>query len=155
MKKNSLYPFAVLVIIIAVLFIFVQQKLSLHAWVGEYSYSESFPAGPPDNPTERYGTVEYLISIFKTNNSYYAEIKNEGNQTNINILACIVGNGDKVELLFDSYLPNNTSGNFKKNDLLLSFSRKGNELFTTWNIIESNTSILDETDQGVYFKKIN
>ncbi len=116
---------------------------SLNTWVGEYTFSEY---APPDQ------NMLYSISIYKEENTYYADIYIDGFQTMERLRAKVSGDNSSVKLIFDSYLPDNQFEIFEEGDILLSFEKSGSELLSYWAGIEP--MVIDNNVSGkVYFQK--
>ena len=109
-------------------------------WYGDY-YFEEF--APPDQ------NMVYNISI--TNDESNVEI--DGFQTMARKKAWVVGNANYIEIVFDGYGDDDMfkSDYYIVGQLLLTFTRKGDEIITTWGRLEP---ILPENNApGLYFKK--
>ena len=121
MKSKTIY---LLILIIAILS--YQNAFSssdLKSWRGDYSFSEFYP---PDI------FMGYMIRIYEDSGDYYAEINIDGFQTMARLKTKVHGNGKSINLIFDSYLPDNMFELYKKGDLLLRLKRKGNGIITEW-----------------------
>ncbi len=116
---------------------------SLDSWVGDYSFNEY---APPDQ------NMFYSIYIFKEGIYHYAEIYIDGFQTMLRLKARVIENGDGIDLLFDSYLPDNLFDIYEKGDHLLSLERSGSKLLTYWALIEPMLSE-NKAAGGAYFEK--
>ncbi|MCL2638148.1 MAG: DUF5991 domain-containing protein [Oscillospiraceae bacterium] len=146
MKSKTL-----LIISIILLFIIVfsgcNADIPLDSWLGSYSLTEFIEGiGSPI-------MMSYEITIYEEDEKYFADIIINGFQTMSRIKATVDGNEESIDLIFDSYLPDNMFEIFEKGDLLLSFSRSGDEIITSRGRIESIW--VDNTEQGIYFKKSN
>lgn len=120
-----------------------RNAVSLETWTGDYTFEEY--ALPDQN-------MFYSISVYKENASYYAEINIDGFQTMERLKAKVVGNETSIDLLFDSYLPDNMIDAYKDGDHLLSLERTGSKLFTKWVEIEPMLPDNNVTS-GEYFEK--
>lgn len=101
-------------------------KNIMDSWIGEYGFNEFAP--PNQN-------MFYSISIDKNKNDYYADITIFGFQTNIRVRAKIVGDENFIKLLFNKYLPDNVYEPYEKGDVLLSFKKSNEEIYTYWGEI--------------------
>ena len=117
--------------------------LPLEAWVGDYSFTEY---APPDQ------NMFYSIYIYKESTSHYADIYIDGFQTMMRLKAEVIENGNRIDLMFDSYLPDNLMDIYEKGDHLLSLEKSGSKLLTYWGEIEPMLSDNIATG-GAYFEK--
>ena len=113
------------------------------SWVGNYSFSEY--ALPNIN-------MFYGIGVFKEQSNYFVNIYIDGFQTITRIKAKVVGDKDKIDLVFDSYLPDNRFETFHTGDILVSFKRADSAILTDWGVLQP---ILKENQAPgkVYFTK--
>ncbi|MDR2889856.1 MAG: DUF5991 domain-containing protein [Lachnospiraceae bacterium] len=153
MKKISVGVCALLVVTICLINANKDQS-ALNDWNGSYRYTEILPAGSSDNPNERYGIIDYNITIYSEDNCYIANIENEGYQTKTNVQAKVIEDENRIDLLFDKYLSGHIWGKYSENELLLSLIREENELYTIWEAIQTNTSLMNNLKIGVYFEKV-
>jgi hypothetical protein len=118
-------------------------------WIGDYYFYEY---APPDQ------NMVYGISITKHPEwqvlSAYIEI--DGFQTEIRQQARVVGNANYIELVCDSYLTGLTdmdvsSNQFSDGEIILTFTRKGNDTYTAWGTLEP--MLPDNSAPGIYFEK--
>ena len=68
--------------------------------------------------------------------------------------AKVCGNEERIELIFEQYSPGDVSSTayFDEGDLLLSFEKEGEKLFTVWG--EMKPALLqNEPDGNIYFVK--
>lgn len=116
---------------------------SLGSWEGDYSFDEY---APPDK------SMFYSMHIYKEGIDYYAEIYIDGFQTMMRMKADAVENGNRLDLFFDSYLPDNFLDIYDEGDYLLSLERSGSKLLTRWAGI---APMLSENNAagGEYFVK--
>lgn len=114
----------------------------MDSWLGNYSFSENVP---PDQ------NMFYGISIEKEADKYYAKLSIDGFQTMTRLKASISGNENAIEMVFESYLPDNVFEPYEKGDILLKLEEKDSKLYTIWGeitpIVESNL------EPGTYFTK--
>lgn len=116
---------------------------SMGSWSGDYSFTEF---APPDQ------NMFYSISIYEEKGSYYADIYIDGFQTMMRLKARASENADRLDLFFDSYLPDNLMEIHDEGDYLLSLEKSGSKLLTHWGGIEPMLSD-NSTDSGEYFDK--
>lgn len=115
---------------------------TLKSWVREYLFSEY---APPDE------NMFYGFSIYKKNNSYYADISIDGFQTMARLQAKVLGDKNSIKLLFDKYLPDNNFEPYKKGDVLLSLKKTNSKIYTYWGKIQP--MLYSNMKSGkVYFK---
>lgn len=130
-RINKIKRFVLLFIITFVLILYSACDINnpnknMDSWIGEYGFNEFAP--PNQN-------MFYSISIDKNKNDYYADISIFGFQTNIRIQAKIVGDENFINLLFNKYLPDNVYEPYEKGDVLLSFKKSDEEIYTYWGEI--------------------
>lgn len=118
---------------------------SLDSWVADYSFSEFVP---PDQ------NMFYSISVFKENDSYYAEINIDGFQTTQRLKAEVEGDENSVKFIFSKYLEDNRFEPYKKGEILLSFEREKSDLNTFWGKITPIDKNNSESG-GIYFESSN
>lgn len=116
----------------------------MNEWLGDYEFFEHYPPNID---------MEYDINIYKENSDYFAKIFIDGFQTTSRIKAKVLSKQDGIELVFESYLPDNDFELYKEGDLLINFKKENSEIYTYWGKIEA---ILPENkDSGkVYFTKL-
>ena len=114
----------------------------IQVWEGVLEFSES---APPDQ------SLSYTIKIYKENNEYYGDISIDGFQTMNRIRTKAVGDKNSVNLVFDTYLPDNVGERYEKGDILLSLERKGQKVYTSWGKLQP---MFQENKQSgeVYFE---
>lgn len=106
-----------------------KQHKNLDSWLGEYSYSETFP----HNSGELSYFVNYTVEIYKQEGKYYAQITGDGWQTCVRCLARVTGNRNKVELTYMGRLSDDiTSIIFDRGETLWRFEREDNDINTVW-----------------------
>ncbi len=116
---------------------------SPESWEGDYSFTEYAPQDQ---------NMFYSIYIYKENESFFAEIYIDGFQTMMRLKARAAENGNRLDLFFDSYLPDNLMDIYEWGDYLLSFEKSGSKLITHWGGIEPMLSESSEAS-GEYFVK--
>ena len=119
----------------------------VHPWVGEYDFFE-FIASPVGSDL----SMGYRITIYEERGVYYAEVIIDGFQTMLRARALVQGNHDSVDLIFNSYLPDNLSERFNQGDILLTFERTGVEVITKWGSIQP--LIPDNEKPGLHFTRL-
>lgn len=117
------------------------QQLSLESWLGDYTFAEF---APPDI------NMFYNISIYKEYDAYRARVSIVGFQTLTRIQANVQGDGSSIAFVFEKYLPQNMYDSYKPGDDLLSFEKKGSQLYTTWGKI--NAILKENQKPGNYFE---
>jgi len=114
----------------------------LQTWEGTLKYSEFVP---PDQ------NMFYTIRIHKENNEYYGDISINGFQTKQRIRTKVVGDKAAINLVFETYLPDNMLETYGEGDILLKLERKDSKVYTTWFCLKP--ILLENNDiQGVYFE---
>lgn len=122
------------------------KNINLDSWVGDYIYTEYI--------SSRDYTKFYEVFISKENNNYSAKIKeyDEGEGVYSSIQAKVDGDANRIDFIFNDYLPDETNTNrpYNAGDVLLSFAKKGADISTHWGkIVPTNDA--NKVD-GVYFK---
>ena len=117
----------------------------LKSWAGEYSFFE-FQHGEIGSPH----MLDYLIDINKYSGSYYATVTIDGWQTMIRARAIVQGDSESIELIFDSFFPDNMHERFSEGDILLTFTRQGDEIITAWGRLQP--MIIDNEKTGIHFE---
>lgn len=158
-SKNKLqYCFGIIVVLVVFICIiigcnnyekFLLKENDLDSWIGVYEFSES--ANEPEGP---FMIMNYEIKIYKEE-YYYADIIIDGQTTLARAKAEIYGNEEWISLTFLEYLPENIIGIYaKKNDVLISFRKDNQEIYTYWGKIEP--MLYDNEESGkIYFQKKN
>lgn len=150
-----------LIILICIAFILSSPKfggkktMGLDFWIGKYSYTECFPNDPEQPSNPNIPCIDYAVKIYKEEEEVYAEIINQGYQTNVHVLVKVIGDSQKIDLIFEKYLDINILNNYSKEDLLLSFQVYKNQLYTTWHKMKSEKAVQKKQDTGIYFERIN
>jgi len=131
----------------------IEKKLSkesnLDSWIGVYTFSESTDAS--EGP---FMVMNYEIKIYKEE-QYYADIMIDGQTTLARAKAELHGDEEWIILTFLEYLPENIAGIYaEKNDVLISFRRDNQKLYTYWG--EIVPMMYDNEESGeIYFQKEN
>lgn len=112
-------------------------------WVGAYEFYEFVPENI---------NMQYNINIYKCEDSLLSEINIDGFQTKARIRAQVVQDGEKIDFVFDDYLPDNEYEIFIKGDLLFSFKRIDNEIYTCWGKLKP-INPENEISDKIYFTK--
>jgi len=102
------------------------EDADLSDWVGEYGFYEFFQ--PNIN-------MVYTITVYKEDEAYFANIVIDGFQTMERVKAKVVGDQESVAFMFDSYLPDNLYKPYSAGDVLLSFERKDDAIYTEWEAL--------------------
>lgn len=150
--KKLKYIFCVSIVLVMLLDVCSEKKKNITSqsgnqlgkWLGKYEFYEYFP--PNIN-------MEYNISIYQDDDEYFANINIDGFQTTQRIRADVIGNTEGIELIFDTYLSENTGERIEKGIILLSLKKEDSEIHTYWGTIKP---ILPENmDNGkIYFTKV-
>ncbi|MBI2642509.1 MAG: hypothetical protein HYW97_01570 [Candidatus Wildermuthbacteria bacterium] len=128
------------VIGVIILFIFVtggvlarqylKEKASVVNWAGVYEYSEF---APPNQ------TWVYTLKIYKEDSIRKANLDIDGFQTLTRLQAVAKEQDGKLDIIFDSYRPENIGEPYQKGDLLFSLKKvSGDEYQILWNKMRSN-----------------
>jgi len=95
----------------------------------------------------------YRLKIYPKNSIYWADINIDGWQTLRRLRARVEGDNDSIQLIFDSYLPENHSKLFSTGDLLLTLTKRESKIITKWG--EIKPIVRENEKDGVYFNKIH
>ena len=121
-------------------------------WVGTYTFDE-------DGGRNAGGTAIFIaheLTLMETDDGLIAHLESNGYQTSKDLNCKARVNGNKLEILFDSYGENNIFESYNKGDLLFTLERrisKGKpELITFWGKF---TPIIPKNEKTgkVYFVK--
>ncbi|MCK9478436.1 MAG: DUF5991 domain-containing protein [Firmicutes bacterium] len=118
---------------------------NLGCWVGVYSFAEFVP--PDQNMFYRFAIKKDVDA-----DCFCAIIHIDGFQTLTRTKAKVLGDQRKIELVFDSYLPENIFYPYKEGDVLLSLEKSGEKLITHWGMVKS--IICDNPKTGEYLQKL-
>lgn len=119
----------------------------LESWCGEYRFSES--SAQPDILM----IMDYKMEIYEEEGDYYADIAMDGQTTLARAKAKVYGDEEWISLTFLEYLPDNIIGiSSEKNDVLISFRRENEEIYTYWGDIKP-MFYENEKSGKVYFTK--
>jgi len=116
---------------------------NLGCWVGVYNFSEFVP---PDQ------NMFYRFVIKRELDYFYAIIHIDGFQTLTRAKATVLGDQRKIDLVFDSYLPENIFYPYKEGDVLLSLEKSGGKLITHWGVVKS--IVYNNPKTGEYFQEL-
>lgn len=119
------------------------------SWEGKYTFDEFSPPVVEDASNIVWS---YTIEIYEKDNGLFANIKVDGFQKTERIHAKIFEESNKINIVFDSYLPENMFGLYKEGDILLSLEKSDSSIITIWG--EMKPAILENIASGIYFKKI-
>lgn len=146
----------VLGIILLLISIYPAHNKNLDEWVGGYEYFEAYPRD--DN--EMVYTTENRIMIWKQNHQYYAIIQTEGWHIGTRTLACVSGDKDKIDIIFQQTLPGDSGygkwERYEKGEVLVRFEREGEALITEWKALRDENHYFSEREDeiiGKYFDK--
>jgi len=128
----------------------VNFQQNLDSWLGEYGFFESWPH--LDDNVNYF--MAYGICIYKEDKQYYAHIIMDGCQTMARWKTMVQGDDKSINLIFDSYLPDNLYEIYEKGDILFTLKKSGDDIFTYWG--EYYPALLENQESGkVYFVKDN
>ena len=121
----------------------------LDEWLGGYSFSEAWP----HISGEMNYFLYYGVTVYKENDGlYYADIEVDGTQSIRRFKAVIQGDKKKVDLIFDSYRPDNIYELYEKGEILFSFEKEEKDILTYWGSFEAE--LLNNRESGkIYFVK--
>jgi len=141
------------IILLLVLFIVVsgcRHNNQIESWEGNYSFFESWPS--LNEGINHF--MSYSICIYEEDGKYCADMTIDGWMTLARYKALIQGDSQSIELIFDSYLPENMSVLYDKGDVILTFKKNENEILTYWG--EYYPTLIENQESGkVYFVKDN
>ena len=89
-------------------------------WVGTYEYTEV--GGRTGSGAAM--VVTHVLKVFKTAGGLAATLESNGYQTSINLNCTVKVEGEKLNLYFESYGPDNMFEMNEKGDLLLTLVRR-------------------------------
>lgn len=123
------------------------QGNDLDEWIGKYHFQEAYDG-------EEYAPLimDYEITIFKENDNYYANVEVIGQTTRVDVKAEIFGSDKWISLVYLENLSDIVTGKNKINEVLLSFKKEENIIYTYWGGI---TPMLNENDVSgqTYFQQ--
>ena len=128
-----------------------KEQSALEEWIGTYKFLESTPHAAA---SDFFDTWSYSIEIYREKGEYYAALEFNGHMLWIEGRAKVCGNEERIDLIFEQYSPGDVSSTayFDEGDLLLSFEKEGEKLFTFWG--EMKPALLqNESDGNIYFIK--
>lgn len=99
----------------------------LQSWAGAYGFSEY---APPDL------YMWYRITIYNENGEYYADLFIDGHMANKRMKANVIGDSEDIDLVLDTYLPNNDFESIEEGEVLLRLKRENSEIHTYWGGIQ-------------------
>jgi len=120
------------------------------SWIGLYSFNEF-----AESPIGSNLTMIYQIFIYEEDGRYYANVIIDGNLTMVRDRALVKGNSESIDLVFDSFLPDSPNVSLDieiEASVLLTFTRQGSEIITTWGMIRPALEANEEP--GVHFELI-
>lgn len=122
---------------------YLKEKASITNWDGIYEYSEFAP------PNQAW---VYTLKIYKEDNIRKANLDIDGFQTLTHLQAVAEEHDGNLDIIFDSYRPENIGELYQKGDLLFSLKNiSDDEYQILWNKIKSN--LLESADAR--FKKVS
>jgi len=92
------------------------------------------------------------LNIYQKDEKYWADISIDGWQTLRRLKARVEGDNDSIQLIFDSYLPDNDFELFSTGDVLLTLTKRGSKIITKWGKIKP--IVRENEKEGVYFNKV-
>ncbi|MCK9478431.1 MAG: DUF5991 domain-containing protein [Firmicutes bacterium] len=113
---------------------------NLDSWINIYGFEEFCPPNL---------FMYYSIDLKKDSHGYYAIIYIDGFQTLKRLRANVLGDKNKIEFVFEKYLPDNMFELYKPGDILLRFEKEEDRLITHWNKLEP--MIPTNTKSGAHF----
>ena len=114
----------------------------LQSWAGAYGFSEY---APPDI------YMWYRVTIYNENGKCYADIYIDGHMTNKRMKANVLGDSEDIDLVLDTYLPNNDFESIETGEVLLSLKKEHSEIHTYWGGIQP--MIPENSESGkIYFE---
>jgi len=122
----------------------------LLSWIGEYDFDEMSPSAIEENVNLAWS---YTIQIYEEKDGLFADINVDGFQRMERIHSKIFKDNGKINLVFDSYLPDNMFEQYKQGDVLLSLERTDSDIITIWG--EMKPMVLENLNSGVYFQKVD
>lgn len=117
-----------------------------YSWEGDYEFGEFIPSNPGSNQSWVYN-----LSIKDAEGEGFIVLSVDGFQSMTRINAIGKKSGDSVDVVFDSYGPQNTSSPFKKGDVLFSLTPGSGGLLIKWN--KMNPMLPANKEGSIFMKK--
>ena len=114
------------------------------SWAGSYDFYEFTPP---------HANWVYDVRVYEEGGYYYADVNIDGFQTMTRLKAKVQGNSKSIDLVFDSYLPNNMFELYKKGDILFTLKKEGNMILTYWGKLEAMLSDNQKSGKVYFIKK--
>ena len=114
-------------------------------WADEYAFNEVLEG-------QSHIGKSYVLNIYQKDEKYWADISIDGWQTLRRLKAHVEGDNDSIQLIFDSYLPDNDFELFSTGDVLLTLTKRESKIITKWG--EIKPIVRENEKDGVYFNKI-
>lgn len=119
----------------------------LDEWIGKYNFQEAY------NVKENAPLImNYEITIYKENGNYYANVEIVGQTTWIDIKAEIFGSDKWISMVYLEDLSDIAAGKNYMNEVLLSFKKEENIIYTYWGGI-SPMLIENDVSGQIYFQR--
>lgn len=138
-------------------YVFIHRNHSLDSWIGDYYYIETFPHGQDEDFNYFIG---YEISIYKENGKYYAKDENDGWFTQTRTLAKVVGNKNRIDIIFMETLPGDSlygiCERYDEGEVLVTLYYENGNIQTAWGVLRNEHPVfIDNLDEikGKYFTK--
>ncbi len=114
--------------------IFTWHYFRTQNWTGIYKYSESAPTNIGSNQT-----WAYELKIYKENGQLKAQLNIDGFQTLVRIQAVAREQNKNLDIILDSYRPENIYQPYQKGDLLFTLQKISKEKYKiAWNKLQPN-----------------
>jgi len=104
----------------------------LRGWVGDYHFEELLGVGEED---DNEASINYHITVANEAEEYLAVVTMDGFQTQQSLKATVQGDPNWIMLVFSSYTGDNLWEPYKSGEVLLTLTRKGDNLVTIWGAI--------------------
>ncbi|MCK9478435.1 MAG: DUF5991 domain-containing protein [Firmicutes bacterium] len=133
-RKKSIFGLTTVILTVSILMLGCTQNeksktkyISLDDWVGSYQFYEFCQPNI---------SMMFNINIFQLKDDYIAYLSIDGFQASTKIIAKVVGNQEKIYLIYELRFTNSDKVSFEKGDILLSFSKQNDEMLTHWGVVE-------------------
>jgi hypothetical protein len=121
--KQKMLSIATIVILLLTSCKTAATSATLDLWQGQYCFDEFFPP--------HYGRICNL-EIQNEKNGYFAIISMDGWQTLTRLKASVQGSQDRIDIIFQEYLPENLFEPYEEGDVLFSLYWDEGVLYTEW-----------------------
>lgn len=115
----------------------------LSSWEGCYEYYEFF---------EPNINMQYHIDIYQNDSSYYADVEILGFQTDKKLLCTVVGDENRINIIYAETVKPEMYNTFKPGDILLAFQQNDTGLETEWIGL---TPLQRNANANDYFKQVS